>query len=113
MMPEARFHPFTHLTAPNGELYRGVMGAFVAAKQRFVLHLRPEDVREAVASALPGVSVDAVADALGQLDAWGNLRADPDTSRVTLVEDFYRARYLYQLTPRVRRPNGRSRPTTS
>jgi uncharacterized protein (TIGR02677 family) len=99
MMSEARFHPFAHLTAPNVELYRGVMGAFVAAKERFVVHLRPEDVRRAVASALPGVSPEAVAEALGQLDCWGNLQADPDTSRVSLVEDFYRARYLYQLTP--------------
>ena len=97
-MPGSRFDPFAHLTAPNVELYRAVMRAFVAAKRRFVVHLRPEDVHEAVASALPTVGVEAVADALERLDGWGNLRADPDTSRVTLVEDFYRARYLYQLT---------------
>jgi uncharacterized protein (TIGR02677 family) len=42
--------------------------------------------------------VEAVADALLQLVEWGNLRADPDTSRVTTVEDFHRARFLYQLT---------------
>jgi hypothetical protein len=36
--------------------------------------------------------------ALRQLVEWGNLRADPDTSRVTTVEDFHRARFLYQLT---------------
>jgi uncharacterized protein (TIGR02677 family) len=42
--------------------------------------------------------VEAVADALVQLVEWGNLRADPDTSRVTTVEDFHRARFLYQLT---------------
>ena len=29
---------------------------------------------------------------------WGNLRADPDTGRVRSVEDFHRARFLYQLT---------------
>jgi uncharacterized protein (TIGR02677 family) len=80
-------------------LYRAVMGAFVAAKRRFVVHLRPEDVHAAVTAALPHLGIEAIADALGQLDAWGNLQADPDTSRVTLVEDFYRARYLYQLTP--------------
>ena len=99
-MAQARFDPFAHLTAPNVQLYRAVMGAFVAAKRRFVVHLRPEDVHEAVASVSPAVRVEAVADALGQLDEWGNLRSDPDTSRVTLVEDFYRARYLYQLTPK-------------
>jgi uncharacterized protein (TIGR02677 family) len=40
-----------------------------------------------------------VAAALAKLREWGNLRADPDTSRVTTVEEFNRARYLYQLTP--------------
>ncbi len=42
------FNPFAHLTAPNAALYRRVMGEFVAAKRRFVVHLRLEDIREAV-----------------------------------------------------------------
>ncbi len=76
------------------------MGEFVAAKRRFVVHLRAEDLHEALAGAEPSAHVpaDALADALGQLVEWGNLRADPDTSRVTTVEDFHRARFLYQLT---------------
>ena len=41
---------------------------------------------------------DAVADALRPLVQWGNLRGDPDTSRVTTIEDFHRPRFLYQLT---------------
>ena len=40
----AHFKPFAHLTAPNSGLYRRVMLAFVAAKRRFVVHLRAEDV---------------------------------------------------------------------
>lgn len=36
--------------------------------------------------------------ALESLVGWGNLRADPDTARVTAVEDFYRKRFIYQLT---------------
>ncbi len=76
------------------------MGEFVAAKRRFVVHLRAEDLHEALARSEPDgqVPVEALADALGQLVEWGNLRADPDTSRVTTVEDFHRARFLYQLT---------------
>jgi len=76
------------------------MGEFVAAKRRFVVHLRTEDLHEALAGAESGehIPVDALADALQQLVEWGNLRADPDTSRVTTVEDFHRARFLYQLT---------------
>ncbi len=86
---------FSYLTAPKSGFYRDVMLAFVAAKRRFTVHLRPEDVHEALGTATDPA---AVADALESLTAWGNLRADPDTSRVTTVEDFHRARFLYQLT---------------
>jgi uncharacterized protein (TIGR02677 family) len=88
--------PFAHLQAPNAELYRQVMLAFVRAKERFVVHLRPEDV----AADLPErPDLESVGSALERLAHWGNLRADPDTGRVTTVEDFHRARYLYQLSP--------------
>ena len=86
---------FTYLTVAKSEFYRTVMLAFVAAKRRFTVHLRPEDVREALG---PGTDLESVAAALVALEGWGNLRSDPDTSRVTTVEDFHRARYLYQLT---------------
>ncbi|MGW0609931.1 DUF2397 family protein [Streptomyces sp. NPDC002788] len=39
-----RTPPFAHLSAPNAALYRQVMGVFLAAKDRFAVHLRPEDV---------------------------------------------------------------------
>jgi uncharacterized protein (TIGR02677 family) len=96
----SEFRPFAHLTTPNVALYRRLMGEFVVAKRRFVVHLRTEDLHEALARAESDghVPVEAVAEALVQLVEWGNLRADPDTSRVTTVEDFHRARFLYQLT---------------
>ncbi len=87
---------FSYLTAPRSELYRAVMLAFVGAKRRFTVHLRPEDVCDALGD---GTELSTVAGACERLKDWGNLRADPDTSRVTTVEDFHRARYLYQLTP--------------
>jgi uncharacterized protein (TIGR02677 family) len=92
-----RFKPFAYLTAQNAGLYRRVMLAFVAAKRRFVVHLRSEDVLAELIHDAPAAP-KAVTDALAQLVEWGNLRADPDTSRVTSVEDFHRARFLYQLT---------------
>jgi uncharacterized protein (TIGR02677 family) len=108
----SHFKPFAHLTAPNAGLYRRVMLAFVAAKRRFVVHLRAEDVSAELANDRPGslvdpqiatrgpapVDQDTLVEALSQLVDWGNLRADPDTSRVMSVEDFHRARFLYQLT---------------
>src|SRR6266545_1442637 len=98
-MAEQQPRPFAHVDAPLAALYRRVMGVFTDNKRRFVVHLRPEDVAEALrrdgGSAVAQEQVDG---ALKSLEEWGNLRADPDTSRVTSVEDFYRARFLYQLS---------------
>jgi uncharacterized protein (TIGR02677 family) len=91
------FSPFSYLTAPNAPLYRRILATFAQAKRRFTVHLRPEDIREAMGG---GTELPAITDALVRLVDWGNLRADPDTSRVTTVEDFHRARFLYQLTER-------------
>jgi uncharacterized protein (TIGR02677 family) len=88
--------PFAHLNAPLHQLYRQIMAVFRESKRRFVVHLRPEDVAEAL-PARPA-TLEEVADALGKLEEWGNLRATPDTGRVTTVEDFYRTRFLYQLS---------------
>ncbi|MFM9442352.1 TIGR02677 family protein [Streptomyces acidiscabies] len=74
------------------------MRAFLAAKERFAVHLRPEDVYAALAPEHRSGDPDAVVKALDSLVEWGNLRADPDTARVTAVEDFYRKRFIYQLT---------------
>lgn len=87
--------PFAHLSAPNAPLYREVLMTFARARDRFIVHMRPEDV---VADLSRPGETDEVVAALDKLVEWGNLRADPDTSRVTSVEDFHRARYLYQLT---------------
>jgi uncharacterized protein (TIGR02677 family) len=86
--------PFTHLGVPNADLYRSLLGTFARAKERFIVHLRPEDV----AAELRVEADEQLAQALEQLVLWGNLRADADTSRVTTVEDFHRKRSLYQLT---------------
>ena len=91
--------PFAHLDAPLHELYRAIMTVFRDSKQRFVVHLRPEDVADELRRAAgPAAGHEQVDDALVKLEEWGNLRANPDTSRVTTVEDFYRTRYLYQLS---------------
>lgn len=86
--------PFTHLGVPNAGQYRRLLRTFARAKERFVVHLRPEDV----AAELRADADEQLTEALDQLVRWGNLRADVDTSRVTTVEDFHRKRSLYQLT---------------
>lgn len=96
--PAHAYGPFAHLTAPNVLLYRSVMRAFLVAKERFAVHLRPEDVYAALPAAVRPGELEGAVGALDKLVAWGNLRADPDTGRVTAVEDFYRKRFIYQLT---------------
>ncbi|GAB3687703.1 TIGR02677 family protein [Nocardiopsis oceani] len=95
---EGPYSTFAHLNAPNSELYRAVMTVFVGAKERFQVHLRPEEVHTGLPEELRPATADPVAEALVKLAGWGNLRQDPDTERVTAVEDFYRRRHIYQLT---------------
>lgn len=51
MSEQQDYRPFEHLTTPRASVYRAVMGAFVQAKRRFTVHLRPEDVHAALAGA--------------------------------------------------------------
>ncbi|GLW62402.1 TIGR02677 family protein [Actinomadura rubrobrunea] len=94
MADQSSPQPFAHLSTPNSQLYREVLGVFAKAKERFIVHLRPEDV----AAELGRANDEQLAQALDKLVEWGNLRADADTGRVTTVEDFHRKRFLYQLT---------------
>lgn len=91
-----KLQAFAYLTAENAGLYRAIMRSFTEARERFVLHLRPADV--ALALRERGI-VDAAVDApLQKLCEWGNLQAHPDTADVATVQEFYRPRFLYQLT---------------
>jgi uncharacterized protein (TIGR02677 family) len=88
---------FRHLAAPEAAAYRAVLRAFASAKERFVLQLRPDEVHaQAEPGERPGrAALDGV---LAQLVAWGNLLVTADTAEVATLEDFYRARFLYQLS---------------
>jgi uncharacterized protein (TIGR02677 family) len=94
---DGALQPFAHVHADKQAVYRAILEVFSEAKQRFVVHLRPEDVAERLPA--PGADLEAVTAALDQLVRWGNLRPYPDTSRVTTVEDFNRRRHVYALTP--------------
>lgn len=93
-----RLRTFAYVDAEKAEQYRAVIGAFAAAKERFALHLRPEEVVEALATEGREASLADVDPMLRQLTEWGNLTSSPDTADVTTVEDFYRERRLYQLS---------------
>lgn len=61
-----------------------------------MLHLRPADIKSAL-DPTDGDSGDLDAE-LAKLCEWGNLEASRDHADVTTAEDFYRPRFLYQLT---------------
>jgi uncharacterized protein (TIGR02677 family) len=95
---------FRHVTAENAPSYRAIVQVFADARDRYQIELRPADVREALARSGLQHELDLADEAgldrhLDQLDAWGNLQRSHDTAAVARVEDFYRRRYLYRLTP--------------
>jgi len=96
---DPEFQVFQHLCVEKTRLYRQVLEVFAEARALFQLSLRPVEVWERIAAAggiaPPQAEIES---ALTMLDCWGNLKAEPDTSDVATVEEFYRARKLYQLT---------------
>ena len=89
---------FRHVSAEKSALYRGIMDSFAAAKRQFRLHLRPDEVLAEGQWDYPPPRAEEIHTALAQLTEWGNLESQPDTARVSSVNDFYRARFLYRLS---------------
>jgi len=98
-LPDTAASLFSHVTAEKAETYRAIMDVFAAAKRQFRLHLRPDEVLAEAQWRDVAPGEEAVQAALDQLTEWGNLQAQADTSRVATLEDFYRRRLLYRLTP--------------
>lgn len=102
-MTNPALHPstpllFSHVIAENSPHYRAILDVFATAKRQFRLHLRPDDVLAEARWPDAPPSLDTVHHALSQLVEWGNLQAQPDTARVSTIEDFYRKRLLYRMT---------------
>ena len=94
MSVSARLGVFQYVTVEKAELYRSVMRAFVEAKERFGLYLRPREVH----AELGELGFPEVEHALQQLSEWGNLEMHHDTSAVSTIEEFNRPRWLYQMS---------------
>jgi uncharacterized protein (TIGR02677 family) len=93
---------FRYVNAEKATLYRAIMRVFVEAKQRFAIHMKPEEVFAALRDGTPSgrvsveqVEVDA---ALTQLKELGNLKAHADNAEVRTIQDFMRPHLLYQLS---------------
>ena len=89
---------FRHVTADKASLYRAIMEVFATAKRQYRLQLRPDEVlAEADWRGVPPPP-EEIAAALTQLASWGNLESQPDMARVSTLNDYYRARFLYRLS---------------
>jgi uncharacterized protein (TIGR02677 family) len=89
---------FRHVSAEKAELYRAILDAFARAKRQYRLQLRPDEVLAEARWKGTRPAPEEVNAALVQLRDWGNLESHPDTSRVSSLSDFYRARFLYRLS---------------
>ncbi|MCC5788398.1 MAG: TIGR02677 family protein [Opitutales bacterium] len=93
---------FAHLQADKADLYRAILELFVFEKQHFAIALRPGEVHARLSERVHGLfaapSLEEIENALRQLADWGNLESSDDQRDVATVEDFYRPRFLYQLS---------------
>ena len=89
---------FKHVSAEKAEFYRRIMDVFAAAKRQYRLQLRPDEVLAEAQWPEGPPRTEEVNAALAQLADWGNLQSQPDTARVSALNDFYRARFLYRLS---------------
>jgi uncharacterized protein (TIGR02677 family) len=97
-LPDSTSDLFSHVTAEKSPVYRAIMDVFATSKRQFRLHLRPHEVLEEAYWPAGRLTLDELQSALAQLVEWGNLQAQPDTARVSTIEDFYRKRLLYRMT---------------
>jgi uncharacterized protein (TIGR02677 family) len=94
----SRFRVFEHLNAPKGGLYRAIISVFVEAKATFRLHLRLQELWQALDLPVGQLTPEELDAALRQLCEWGNIESHPDTADAATVEEFLRPRFLYQLS---------------
>ncbi len=99
MASDESLRAFAYLSAERSALYRVIMRAFMEEREQFAIHLRSREIFDLVTRKRPELAEEAsLNSALEQLCEWGNLERHLDTSEVRTVEEFYRPRYLYQLS---------------
>lgn len=83
-------------TEASAPLYGAVLSILVAAKERYQVQVRTEEIAAQLAA--DGHETGTLPSALEQLKDWGAVTWTQDTSRVARLEDFHRRRELWQLT---------------
>ena len=83
-------------TEASAPLYGAILDVLVAAKERYQVQVRTEEIAGELAT--NGLGTTTLTSALEQLKDWGAVTWTQDTSRVARLEDFHRRRELWQLT---------------
>lgn len=83
-------------TEASSPLYGAILAVLVAAKERYQVQVRTEDIAGELAT--NGLDAATLTSALEQLKDWGAVTWTQDTSHVARLEDFHRRRELWQLT---------------
>ncbi len=90
---------FAHLSQEHASSYRMLLETFAVAREQFQIHLRPAEILRLLANKADcPTDEEELTARLQQLVDWGNLERTPDRVEATTVEEFYRARFLYQLS---------------
>jgi uncharacterized protein (TIGR02677 family) len=97
--PSGRIRTLTYVTVEKASLYTAVMRVFVQAQERFQFRLRLQEVLDELEPPAGTCEPREVEAALAQLCEWGNLETSADASDVRHVEDFYKPRHVYQMSP--------------
>ena len=92
----AKLQVLKSATEPTAPLYAAILSVLVAAKERYQVQVRTEDVAAALTG--HGFETSTLTAAMEQLKDWGAVIWTQDTSRVARLEDFHRRRELWQLT---------------
>jgi uncharacterized protein (TIGR02677 family) len=82
---------------PSAPIYAAILSVLVAAKERYQVEVRTEQLAAELSQA--GHDVSHLAQQLVQLEDWGAVTWTQDTNRVARLEEFRRRRELWHLTP--------------
>ncbi|MDR1145195.1 MAG: TIGR02677 family protein [Verrucomicrobiales bacterium] len=100
MTTSSQYGVFQHLAASKVEVYRAILRVFSQAKNHFEISLRPQEIaaRLSTGELHNRLQTEDLSVVLDQLCGWGNLDRSQDTADVQTVEEFNRARFLYQFS---------------
>jgi len=82
---------------PSAPHYAAILSLLVAAKERYQVEVRTDQIAAELSAA--GHDVSHLAQQLSQLEEWGAVTWTQDTNRVGRLEEFRRRRELWHLTP--------------